>query len=112
MSQSSSSLECSLHSHGLVVDPLISGSSQSLMKTRKKAAHWTDEETVVLLDFLTGELPKAGDGSNFRKAMWVAATSHIASKFPVMKGGVKDAEACKHRFQLVSIAVQSNCIHY
>ncbi|KAH0825838.1 hypothetical protein J3R83DRAFT_7821 [Lanmaoa asiatica] len=31
----------------------------------------------------------------------MAAASYIALKFPVMKGGPKETEACEHRFQLM-----------
>ncbi|KAH0834991.1 hypothetical protein J3R83DRAFT_10712 [Lanmaoa asiatica] len=103
MLMSSFSSEHSLRSHGPVVNPLISAGSQGLMKTRKKVAHWTDGEMAVLLDFLAGELSKAGDGKNFKKTTWMAAASHITLKFPVMKGGPKDTEACECRFQLVSV---------
>ncbi|KAH0825790.1 hypothetical protein J3R83DRAFT_8841 [Lanmaoa asiatica] len=71
------------------------------MKTRKKVAHWTDGETVVLPDFLARELSKARNGKNFKKTTWMEAASHIALKFPVMKGAPKDTEACERRFQLI-----------
>ena len=72
-----------------------------------------DDEMAVLLDFLTGKLSKAGDGGNFKKSAWTAAASHITSEFPVMKGGVKDADTCERRFQLVNIvSIQSIFIHY
>ena len=68
---------------------------------------------VILLEFLARKLFKAGDGGNFKKSVWTAAASHITSEFLVMKGGVKDADTCERRFQLVNIvSIQSIFIHY
>ncbi|KIK91491.1 hypothetical protein PAXRUDRAFT_105763, partial [Paxillus rubicundulus Ve08.2h10] len=62
----------SLCSQGPIVNPLEIGGTQG-SKTRKQAANWSDEETTALLEFLIGELPKAGDSANFKKTAWTAA---------------------------------------
>ncbi|KIK75208.1 hypothetical protein PAXRUDRAFT_86168, partial [Paxillus rubicundulus Ve08.2h10] len=51
------------------------------------AANWSDEETTALLEFLIGELPKAGDGANFKKTAWTAAALLMSTRFKVTKGG-------------------------
>ncbi|KAI9570955.1 hypothetical protein HD554DRAFT_2169763 [Boletus coccyginus] len=75
----------SLRSHGPIVNPLhLEDSHHS--KARKKAVHWNKEETTALLKFLITELPKSGN-ENFKKVTWMAASSLMATRFTVKKGG-------------------------
>ena len=50
--------------------------------SRKKAAHWTNEQEETLLDFLHGEIHSMGDG-NFKKSMYTAASNDLMSKYPI-----------------------------
>lgn len=111
-SSASSSRSRSLRSHGSVVDPLATGSSQVESKSRKQHAKWSDEETATLLDFLAGELPKAGDGVNFKKSTWNAAASMMAREYQTTKGGVKDADTCERRFVLVRLSFTTAFLYW
>ncbi|KAF8451136.1 hypothetical protein L210DRAFT_858920 [Boletus edulis BED1] len=105
MSDSSVSSGRSLHSQGPIIDPLLAASGRTQtqsLKVRKKAASWNEEETTALLEFLITESPKSGDG-NFKRVTWTAAASLMATRFVVVKGGPKDADACECRFQLVCL---------
>jgi hypothetical protein len=108
MSGTSTTSSRSLRSQGPVVDPLRIGDRQT-SKARKKASQWNDEETTALLEYLITELPRAGDGNNFKKVTWTGAASLMAARFTVTKGGDKDSEACERRFQLASSYLIIGC---
>ncbi|KAG9311319.1 hypothetical protein JVU11DRAFT_8414 [Chiua virens] len=57
----------------------------------------------MLLDFLARELPKAGNGSNFKKSTWNAAASMMAKEYLVIKGGVKNADTYQMKKQHAAI---------
>jgi len=88
----------SLHLKGPVIE---SESNTTKTKPHKKAAHWTDKDTTTLLEFLIKELPKASNG-NFKRSTWTAVASLFSTQSGITKWGVKDADSCECRFQLVS----------
>lgn len=101
MSGSSTLSGCSLCSQGPIVNPIYIGDTQNT-KSCKRAANWTEEETMVLFKFLVIELPRASDGGNFKRVTWTVAASHLVVDFTVIKGGVKDSDTYEHKFQLAS----------
>ncbi|KAG8221220.1 hypothetical protein J3R82DRAFT_1380 [Butyriboletus roseoflavus] len=97
--RSSSTSNHSLCSQGPVVINPLGGEGSQQSKPHKQAAHWTDEETLALLDFLTGQ--PQGDGGNYKKMTWVVAESHMDTKFKTVKGGAKSTETCERWYQLM-----------
>ncbi|KAG8221766.1 hypothetical protein J3R82DRAFT_2073 [Butyriboletus roseoflavus] len=95
----SSTSNHSLCSQGPVIINPLGGEGSQQSKPCKQAAHWTDEETLVLLNFLTGQ--SQGDGDNYKKTTWMAAESHMDIKFKTVKGGAKNTETCERQYQLV-----------
>lgn len=107
MSSSSDSSTHSLCSKG-IINPLDLDSTLNGRKSRKKAAHWTDEQEEALLDFLHGEIHSMGDG-NFKKSMYTAAANYLKSKYPICTlsngevEGEKTADSCERKFKSVCI---------
>jgi hypothetical protein len=62
-------------------------------------AHWTTIDEDKLIVFLVEHKAAAGDGGNFKKTTWTAASEHL--KQFTTKGGVKGAEACKSKWTRV-----------
>ena len=62
-------------------------------------ALWTTTDEDELITFLVEHKAAAGDGGNFKKTTWTAASEHL--KQFTMKGGVKTAEACKSKWSRV-----------
>lgn len=59
-------------------------------------AIWTIEDETALIDFLAERKAEAGDGANFKGAVWGAAAQEMAKH--TTKGGVKTADACKTKW--------------
>ncbi|KIO04267.1 hypothetical protein M404DRAFT_143692, partial [Pisolithus tinctorius Marx 270] len=99
MSGSSAGSTCSLHSHGLTINPLDLWNPLPPPRTHKKAVVWTTEEEGTLLDFLASHLSQASDG-NFKKATWNAAAAHMAHNHPLsLDNSDKTAELCERKFK-------------
>jgi hypothetical protein len=74
----------------------------SPIKDRKKSAHWTDNDTETLVNILlrfkdTGRTPDNG----FRPEVWKEAS--LVLEKSTFIGGPKTPEACKSRWQRVSL---------
>ncbi|KAF8578915.1 hypothetical protein K439DRAFT_1620957 [Ramaria rubella] len=63
------------------------------MPIRKKAAEWTLEDNVTLINLLIDHKAEAGEGRNFKKATWVAVAAGMAGH--PYKGGLKTLELRK-----------------
>ena len=73
----------------------------SSKQDRKKSAHWSDQDTEILVDLLlrykdTGRTPDNG----FKPEVWREASGLLQRNNPI--GGPKTPEACKSRWQRVS----------
>jgi len=55
--------------------------------------------STALIIFLQDHLSEAGDGKNFKTAMWNAAAVHMIAH--CVKGGAKTAVACKNKYARV-----------
>ncbi|KAF8578798.1 hypothetical protein K439DRAFT_1621030 [Ramaria rubella] len=87
---------CSSHSPPLLPSGLTPPPSVSNMLIRKKAVEWTPEDNVALINLLIDHKAEAGEGGNFKKAMWVAVAVGMAGH--PYKGGLKTLEACRTRW--------------
>ena len=71
------------------------------IKARKEAARWTEAEEQALLEFLQAQVARAGDGINFKKAVFTAAANHLRERFPSKrgenKGGDKTSSSCQSK---------------
>ena len=106
----SSSLDssiCSLCSKG-IINPFDLDGTLNGRKSRKKAAHWTNEQEETLLDFLHGKIHSMGDG-NFKKSTYTAASNYLMYKYPIHTlphgdvEGEKTADLCERKFKSVCI---------
>ena len=62
-------------------------------------AHWSPEETAVLVDYLYDHRAEAGDGGNFKAPTFNAAATHIN---PLLsQGPQKTAQMCKTKWNSV-----------
>ncbi|OCH83783.1 hypothetical protein OBBRIDRAFT_808746, partial [Obba rivulosa] len=68
-------------------------------QAKRQKAHWTTHEEASLLDFLATKLTKSGDGVTFHSTDWQEAASHLGKEFPSQKGWIKNADACKRKYQ-------------
>ncbi|EDR11712.1 uncharacterized protein LACBIDRAFT_314239 [Laccaria bicolor S238N-H82] len=60
------------------------------------SAIWTPAEEEAFVEFLLDNLADAGDGSNFKKAMFQKALSHIA---PLLQSrAVKGVKSCQNKW--------------
>lgn len=75
----------------------------------KERVHWTDEETLALVEYLHGHRSEA-EGGAFKKQTFQGAVSHLQ---PLHKqGGPKDANNIKEKFTKVSTNTRKNTHTY
>jgi len=68
-------------------------------KRTNPCASWDEGDEKVLIEFLQGSLSMAGDGVNFKQAIWNAVAEHMIPF--TTQGGTKTARACKNKFSRV-----------
>jgi len=71
-------------------------------------AHWSDEETTRLVQYLWEHRSKCGDGGNFKNVTINAAAEHLASH-PTL-GAPKTAKQLKTKWQTVGTANNSSLV--
>jgi hypothetical protein len=59
------------------------------------SASWDEGNEEVLIQFLEGSLGAAGNGVNFKTAIWNATAKHMVPF--TTQGGLKTAKACKNK---------------
>ncbi|KAF8227405.1 hypothetical protein L208DRAFT_1296706, partial [Tricholoma matsutake] len=69
-------------------------SAQSQASEPSKHAAWSPEEEQALISSLLAHQAKAGDGMNFRPAIWSAVAKEVGSA----KGAAKTADSCKTKW--------------
>ncbi|KIJ63719.1 hypothetical protein HYDPIDRAFT_45842, partial [Hydnomerulius pinastri MD-312] len=62
------------------------------------SASWSPAEVIVLIDKVIAQKSKAGNGQNFRPAVWSLITSCKGLANPA-KGGPKTGKACKEKWK-------------
>ena len=90
----------SLRSKGSV-DPATPEASK-VVNQRKAAAKWTAEEERALVTYLQQHTAGAGDGVNFSKTTFAAASQQLKKDFPHQKGGEKTSSTCHSKWTRVS----------
>ncbi|KAF8234970.1 hypothetical protein L208DRAFT_1259267, partial [Tricholoma matsutake] len=69
-------------------------SAQSQASEPSKHAAWSPEEEQALISSLLAHQAEAGDGMNFRPAIWSAVAKEVGSA----KGAAKTADSCKTKW--------------
>ena len=98
----------SLRSKGLV-DPATPEASK-VVNQRKAAAKWTAEEERALVTYLQQHTAGAGDGVNFSKTTFAAASQQLKKDFPHQKGGEKTSSTCHSKWTRVSPLIYAKVI--
>ncbi|KAG1824002.1 hypothetical protein EV424DRAFT_744733, partial [Suillus variegatus] len=68
------------------------------------SAHWTDEETTRLIQYLALHHTEGGDGINFKQATFAAAVAHLLEppegipKENHVAGNKRDWQSCKNKW--------------
>jgi hypothetical protein len=57
---------------------------------------WTEEDEAVLIEYITANRSKGGDGMNFDKTFWAAAAAEMTNH--VCSGANKTAAACQSKW--------------
>lgn len=79
----------------------LSGKDRDRERDRKKSAHWTEEDTQVLVDTLMRYKDSGRTQDNgFKPEVWKEAAELVKGSTSI--GGPKTPEACKSRWQRVS----------
>ena len=73
--------------------------SASVTSTGPDWSIWTPEDETLLVKFLLEHHAEAGDGANFKTALWNAAGEELSRH--VTKGGPKTAASCKSKWDRV-----------
>ena len=74
----------------------------------KDRCFWTLDDETHLIEFITANQAKGGDGLNFNKAFWTSACTEMAKH--TTQGAVKTLEACQSKWSRVSSYLISCCI--
>lgn len=67
---------------------------------------WTEEDEVVLIEYITAHCSKGGDGLNFDKTFWTAAATEMAKH--ACSGANKTALACQSKWGWVCTILPSS----
>jgi|ERR1700722_3185400 len=68
--------------------------------SKRRSAAWQDSDVRALLNFLLEHKAEAGDGANFKPAIWNKAATMFSS-IPHNIGGPKTANSCKNKWAKV-----------
>jgi hypothetical protein len=100
----------SLRSKGLVGDDSEShepaNAPKAVVRSRKPASHWTEEEEEGFLQFLCNNISTAGDGG-FKAKTFSDASVYLKKQFPQQTGAEKTPSVCKSKWNTVS-----SCIYH
>jgi len=66
---------------------------------------WTEGDETALIEYITANRSKGGDGMNFDKSFWVAAAAEMVKHTSL--GPTKTALVCKSKWQRVCDATIS-----
>lgn len=64
-------------------------------------AVWTIPDEEALMEFLIEHKSEAGDGNNFKKALWTSAATHLNTI--KTRGAPKTADSCRAKYKAVSV---------
>lgn len=92
----------SLRSKGHIDDgsDLQEPGSTTVVRSRKPAAYWNQQEEEVFLQFLCDNISASGDGG-FKSRTFYDAALHLKKKFPQQKGAEKTTSVCRTKWQSV-----------
>ena len=62
--------------------PTISAEATNRAPTETKHGQWSIQEEGELIDFLSNHKAEAGDGANFKQAIWTQAATHMSTLHP------------------------------
>ena len=60
----------------------ISAEAADRAPTKTKHSQWCVQEEGELIDFLSNHKAEAGDGANFKQAIWTQAATHMSTLHP------------------------------
>src|ERR1700709_2428663 len=79
---------------------------KAVVRSRKPASHWTEEEEEVFLQFLCNHISTAGDGG-FKAKTFSNASVHLKEQFPQQQGAEKMPSVCRSKWNSVC-----SCIYH
>ena len=71
--------------------------------TSTQPAHWTDEETAALIDYLHQHRTEHTGGGGFKTPTFTALSDHLGKLNLLKKGGPKTADVCKRKWKAVRL---------
>ena len=77
-------------------------------ESAKDRCVWTEGDETALIDYITANRSKGGDGMNFDKVFWAAAATEMAKHN--CSGPTKTANACRSKWTRVCCATISPLI--